>query len=316
MLEVLADGQPLGTIATKSADTAVSRHKTVGFDLAAGARRIALRPIGDGPVDIADHRLVGARPGITLANLGFSGAQVGIMGRWDWPTVTQQILALDPALIIVAFGTNEGFGAAEQMTSSYAGLFEQRLRALMAATPNASLVVVGPPDANRYPRYCLPPSPPAKLASAATAAEAHVLATGPPISQIRIAANRGARFAAFPPRPPPEPPDSTPCVVLSPDERRSYDALISAQDRRLCRWHTPAAIPIVREAQRRVAARLGVLFWDWGQLFEGECGADLWARTGLAHKDRVHFKQDGYARAADRLFAALLSGYGPERQGR
>ena len=89
--------------------------------------------------------------------------------------------------------------------------------------------------------------------------------------------------------------------------------MLSAQDRRLCRWHTPAAFPLVRAAQREIAVRHGVLFFDWYELFEAECGADLWFRQGLAHKDRVHFKQEGYWRAADRLHARLLAGYDSPR---
>ena len=85
-------------------------------------------------------------------------------------------------------------------------------------------------------------------------------------------------------------------------------------DRRLCRWHTPPAIPIVRAIQREVAARQGALFYDWFALFETECGADRWFRLGLAQKDRVHFKQDGYWRAADQLHTRLMAGYPPPKR--
>lgn len=110
-----------------------------------------------------------------------------------------------------------------------------------------------------------------------------------------------------------DPPADTVCRPLDPEERQRYDVLIEEKDRRLCRWHTPAAIAIVQRVQREVAARHDAFFFDWGALFEGECGADRWARNGLAHKDRVHFKPEGYAVAADRLHAALLAGYGKAR---
>jgi lysophospholipase L1-like esterase len=286
-----------------------NRPRTTRLELPADVRRIELRPLGDGPVDISDYALVGAGRGVTLANLGFPGAQIGIMARWDAGLVAEQLALLNPALIIVAFGTNEGFASAGRMTNGYTSQFEQRLLALRAAAPNASIVVVGPPDANRYPRYCLPPPPPL----AARRAVEQPAEPAPGAELLRHTLRVGAISAAWPPS---EPPESAKCQPLTPDERASYDALIAAQDSALCRWHTPAAIPVVREAQRSVAARLGVLFFDWSVLFDGECGADRWARRGLAHKDRVHFKQEGYARAADRLFEILMAGYAPAPRGR
>ena len=90
--------------------------------------------------------------------------------------------------------------------------------------------------------------------------------------------------------------------------------MLADKDRRLCRWHTLPAIPVVRTVQREVAARTGALFFDWFEMFEGECGADRWYGRGLAQKDRVHFKQAGYWLAADKLHARLLAGYTPSKR--
>ena len=90
--------------------------------------------------------------------------------------------------------------------------------------------------------------------------------------------------------------------------------MLTDKDRRLCRWHTLPAIPVVRTIQREVAARQGALFFDWFALFESECGADRWFRQGLAQKDRVHFKQAGYWLAADKLYARLMAGYPPPKR--
>ena len=90
--------------------------------------------------------------------------------------------------------------------------------------------------------------------------------------------------------------------------------MLADQDRRLCRWHTLPAIPVVRAIQREVAARQGVLFFDWFALFETECGADRWYRRGLAQKDRVHLTGQGYWLAADKLYARLMAGYPPPKR--
>ncbi len=307
-LEVLANGLPLATLPTR-AD--VASIETISLGLEPGTTRIELRPFGDGPVELADHALRQPGPGIVLSNVGFIGAQVAIMGRWDWARAASQIAAMDPALIILAFGTNEGHAPAARIEQSYAAEFEARLVALKRAAPEASLVVIGPPDANRYPRFCLPkPAPVSAPPPAPVAADVTPAAAEPPAatnSGGSTTANHKSAAAAKPP--PPEPPTDAVCEPLSADERASYDRLMAAEDRRLCRWHTPASIPIVRRIQRETAARHGALFFDWFELFEGECGADRWFRLGLAHKDRVHFKQDGYWRAADRLHARLMAGY-------
>lgn len=305
-LGVWVDDRQIGSIETRLEAGARAGHRVVRLGLPEAVGRIELRPIGEGPVDVTGHGLVGSRRGVTLSNLGFPGAQIGILGRWHWPAVAARMRDIDPALVILAFGTNEGFAAAGRIGRQYEAVFARHLAAIRAAAPNASIVVVGPPDANRYPRYCFPPDALPPLPPLALLPPEVPSTASPPA----VAARRP------PPRPLPEPPADTPCTPLTDAERAAYDGLIGSRDRSLCRWHTPAAIAIVREAQRRVAARAGVLFFDWGALPGGECGADRWARQGLAHKDRVHLKANGYARVAERLHAALMAGYVAPRRGR
>ena len=365
-LEALVDGEVYGRFDTRANSPALVKTEGRG-------RRIELRAVGDGPVDLAALRHVAHDAGVVLSNIGFIGAQLSIMDRWHWPSVRADIAALDPALIILAFGTNEGFGSAARMEAGYARELDERLAALKQAAPAAAIVVVGAPDANRYPRFCLPapkvvwdklpekngqpppaqptpqpqptpgkpesegpaagaPAPRDTAAPAETAgargqgprveAPADPYAITPPTGYPPVSPQPGDARKAEPALPAadakpgyrrrlvyPDPPADAQCKPLEPEERQRYDALLEAKDRRLCRWHTPAAIPVVRRIQQEVAERHGVLFFDWSALFDGECGADVWTRRGLAHKDRVHFKAEGYALAADRLHAALLAGY-------
>lgn len=331
-LHLYVNGEHFGPVVESRAPTH-GRGETlyslgqVGDNVAGHTLQIELKAEGDGPVDITDIALTRVE-GIRVSNIGFIGAQVSIMARWDWPRVAQQIASLDPALIILAFGTNEGHAPVANIEARYASQFETRLKALQTAAPGASLVVVGPPDANRYLRYCLPataPKPEPLPDVAAPPAD-----TRPPAGEPKdignagttpdasagaaTAASKGSASAATPAAAPkkslpPEPPADAVCEPLSPEERAGYDRLVEAKDRRLCRWHTPAAIQPVRRIQREIAARHGALYFDWFELFAGECGADRWFRDGLAHKDRVHFKQSGYWLAADRLHARLMAGY-------
>ena len=350
-LDVVLDGQPYGRIDTRAPPPALVRIEARG-------RRMELRLAGGGPVDLTGVRHVARDRGVVLSSLGFIGAQVSIIGRWHAETVRRQIGELDPALVILAFGTNEGFSPAARVEGAYARELDRRIAQLKEAAPRASLVIVGPPDANRYPRFCLPPPkvaweklpeprngraplpadagpPPAPGGTPEPAPEEPVAARPPSEGAAAERATTGEATspatpgaAAEPAQKPvepqtkpgwkrtlvwPDPPADAACRPLDADERRTYDDLVADKDRRLCRWHTPSAIAVVRRIQRAAAGRHGALFFDWFELLEGECGADRWTRRGLAHKDRVHFKADGYALAADRLHAALLAGYGKRR---
>ncbi len=310
--EVIANGETFGKI--EIAGTSNERLE-IRLNLARNGPpppghvwTIEIRANGDGPVEITDLALsrVG---GVQVVNLGFIGAQIGIMGRWHQPTVEAQIARLDPALIVVAFGTNEGFAPPGRIATGYEAQFEQHLAALKAAAPKAALVVVGPPDAARYPRFCLPPPPP-------LAARAPPGGPGEPRARPSRAAHaigNGVIGAAWAPA---EPPATAICKPLTALERQGYEPMLASQDRALCRWHAPPALALVRDIQRRVAGRQGALFFDWSELFEGACGIDRWARQGLAAKDRVHFRQAGYIRTADRLYERLMAGYPGKRDTR
>jgi lysophospholipase L1-like esterase len=256
-LDVFIDGRSAGVVESRGNVYDLSRR---GFD-APGASYVELRPRGNGPVDVADWAVYRRGPGVVLTSHGFSGAQVNLMNRWNFAFVAEQMQYLRPALIIVAFGTNEGFASQDRL-GDYGAEFRARLQALRQVAPAASIVVVGPPDANRMPSYC-------------------------------------GRINA----------DARPCVPLSRTEIADYSGRLDRRDRALCRWHTPAAIDYVRRTQQQVARQLNVYFWDWATVQGGTCGADRWARQELAHRDRVHMRQDGYWQSAEQLFAALMRDY-------
>lgn len=150
ILDLKVDGQAIGEIDTRGGTYAMDRR---AFAVPKNSRRLELRPRGNGPVDIADWTATREARGVVLTSHGFSGAQVGIMSRWDWPTVTAQLAHLDPALVLIAFGTNEGYAPASRL-SDYAERLQERVEALQKAAPNASIVLVGGPDANRLPKSC------------------------------------------------------------------------------------------------------------------------------------------------------------------
>ena len=69
----------------------------------------------------------------------------------------------------------------------------------------------------------------------------------------------------------------------------------------------PAALQAVREVQRRVAASLGVSYWDWNARMGGRCTSVTWARATppLMRTDYVHYTSAGGREIAGRLQADL-----------
>jgi lysophospholipase L1-like esterase len=112
---------------------------------------LTLRARGDGPVDVLAWDVRRGTPGVIYANLGTIGASVDIMDRWDPVILRHDLAHLAPALIVLAFGTNEGFRDSTD-PEAYAVAFRSRLHELHAAAPGAAILVLGPPDGVRHRR--------------------------------------------------------------------------------------------------------------------------------------------------------------------
>ena len=73
----------------------------------------------------------------------------------------------------------------------------------------------------------------------------------------------------------------------------------------------PPSLAVVRDVQRRVAADLGVAFWDWHGRMGGDCSADRLAQGAepLMRGDRVHFTNAGADWIGGILAGDLMAAY-------
>lgn len=119
--------------------------RTIETDLAVSSASITT--LDDGLVGITSFGTFRSDAGVIVSNVGVVGAQLQHFGRTSDRVVQQELAAYRPDLIVLAFGTNEGFsprlGAAE-----YEGHLRQqvaRLRRLAGA--NVPIMLLGAPDA-------------------------------------------------------------------------------------------------------------------------------------------------------------------------
>ncbi|MFD2265087.1 GDSL-type esterase/lipase family protein [Lacibacterium aquatile] len=143
--DIKVDGAPVYTLATQAESL---RGARLDLPVTKGARRLELIARGDGPVEVIGWGVTRDDPGVVYESHGTVGATVSLLEKWDEALAGWQLAERDPALIVLAFGTNEGFGN-RLVEADYEAAFEGRIKYLKSAAPNADIIVVGPPDANR-----------------------------------------------------------------------------------------------------------------------------------------------------------------------
>ncbi|HEY0598749.1 GDSL-type esterase/lipase family protein, partial [Brevundimonas sp.] len=220
---------PWGVILSDEDETWVVEPERRGWWLSCGGVRpetapgeLVARPQDpDRPLVKLDHiRLTRRGPGVVVSNLGMVGATLADLAARTEEVVIDELAEWRPALIILAYGTNEGFDDGLD-PAAYEGLLRSQIDRLRLRAPGAALMILGAPDALR-----------------------NGIADG-----------------------------------CSADGQRA----------------PPPSLAVVRDVQRRVAADLGVAFWDWHGRMGGDCSADRLAlgAEALMRGDRVHFTSAG-----------------------
>lgn len=84
--------------------------------------------------------------GVSVSNLGVIGAQVGSLLSRDSRVLEAELRAYAPDMILLAFGTNEGFDD-DLDAYEYTAEYREALALLRRLAPRSTIVAVGPPDA-------------------------------------------------------------------------------------------------------------------------------------------------------------------------
>ena len=150
-LEFSVDGAPTATIDT---DGEVGPG-VISYAASPGPHQYTLRTLSAAPV-----RLFGwvaqNHAGVTYETLGINGAQANLMLDWNSAILAPELMSRDPALIVLAYGTNEALSR-KWTAEEYRAALTEIIQRLRAAAPVASILLIGPPDCEY--RTARPPSP-------------------------------------------------------------------------------------------------------------------------------------------------------------
>jgi lysophospholipase L1-like esterase len=114
-------------------------------------RQISITTKGEGAVNLSSVAVHNRQFGLSYNSVGFPGATIDIVNKFDEVILENELKRLDPQIVVLAFGTNEGFNDGLD-AERYAQSFERALFKIRRALPNAVVVLLAPPDAARGPK--------------------------------------------------------------------------------------------------------------------------------------------------------------------
>jgi lysophospholipase L1-like esterase len=88
---------------------------------------------------------VATQPGVTWEMIGINGAEAPLILRWDQKLFSQYLKDNSPALIVLAYGTNEAASPTWD-EESYKQTFATLIDTIHSYVPESSILVVGPAD--------------------------------------------------------------------------------------------------------------------------------------------------------------------------
>lgn len=106
---------------------------------------LEVRDACGGAIRILGADLRSGRPGVLVDSVGIIGAEIGMLGKQDREIRRVLLERLDPALVIVSYGTND-MGRGDLVREDFEAAAADLFRALREDVPSAALLVTGPID--------------------------------------------------------------------------------------------------------------------------------------------------------------------------
>jgi lysophospholipase L1-like esterase len=142
-VEVTADGQAMETFSTDGS----SGPGAASYTLPPGPHELSLRTVDRAPVRLYGWTLDN-RTGATFETLGINGAQANVMLGWNESIWSAELAARSPALVILAYGTNEA-NSHKWTLEEYRVDMAAVIARVRRTVPGAAILMVGPPDCGK-----------------------------------------------------------------------------------------------------------------------------------------------------------------------
>ena len=142
---LLEDGQTVKNVSTDSGSTGEGSGPEILTAACTPGVEHHFEVVSESSAPVRLLGFVTEQPGITYEAIGLNGAEAALMTRWDQAMFASYLKQRDPALIVLAYGTNE---ASDQNWSyaAYRNLISNLVDQLHETVPNTSILVIGPPD--------------------------------------------------------------------------------------------------------------------------------------------------------------------------
>lgn len=139
-IEIYDNGTPVERISTDGTPAPGYYH----YEGVQGQHKFEVETLDHAPVRLFGWVAENSR-GVTYEELGINGAQATTALNWDEVTMRSNIERRNPALIVIAYGTNEA-GRKDWTVESYRDMFIQLIGRFRTAAPTATILIIGPPD--------------------------------------------------------------------------------------------------------------------------------------------------------------------------
>ncbi len=139
-LQIYDNGTPIEIVSTDGEEQPGYYH----YETTPGQHRLEAETLDRAPVRLFGWTAENST-GVTYETLGINGAQASIVLDWNEPMLKSNIERRNPALIVLAYGTNEA-GRRDLTLESYEEMFKGLIGRIREAAPAATILVIGPPD--------------------------------------------------------------------------------------------------------------------------------------------------------------------------
>jgi lysophospholipase L1-like esterase len=153
-VDILLDGTRVDEVALDGpADQPlIHRLMPVGAKLDS-FRQLSIRTASAAPVALSGVFVEQRLSGVSYFSVGFPGATVSILKRIAPKNFTDDLTRIAPDMIVLAFGTNEGFDDRLDL-AEYRQTLKDVIQSITTARPEVKVVVIGPPPGARIASDC------------------------------------------------------------------------------------------------------------------------------------------------------------------